>query len=185
MPHVLHEVGVVDARRPQPQQPRGGQPGKAHRAGRGNDQLVEAVPLDVLDDFQERREGQRCDSYSGMGNVPTGGKFFRSILVSGIFRRLVSTTSLRPVLRAVSARIWIVRLTPLTSAKVSVIQALCVARPAEVGRRGKMGGHGLVEPLVLVLRVEGRQVRRHAQAHRASEATVCRLSISGPCRRTR
>ena len=37
---------------------------------------------------------------------------------------LVSTTSFRPVLRAVWARTWMVRLTPLTSAKVSVIQAL-------------------------------------------------------------
>ena len=55
---------------------------------------------------------------------------------------LVSTTSFRPVWRAVWARTWMVRLTPLTSAKVSVIQALLsLAR-----RRWAAAGNGRQSP---------------------------------------
>ena len=42
---------------------------------------------------------------------------------------------------------------------------LVVAGAAEVGRRGEVGGDRLVEPLVFMLRVERRQVGRHAEGH--------------------
>lgn len=165
VPHVLHEVGVIDAGGPQAQQPGGGQAGQPHRAGRGDDQLVDAVSLDILEDFQKGREGEHLRFVFRHGEGPTGWKFFRSILVSGAFSMLVRTTSFRPVLRRLRQ--------DLNGAAHAVDfregvgdPGLVVAGAAEVRGRGEVGRDRLVKELVLVLGVEGRHVGRHAQGDR-------------------
>ena len=82
-----------------------------------------------------------CDSYSGMGNEPTGRKFFRSALPGGTLSRQVSTVSGWPVLRGGGGQGLNGAAYPVDFRVGVGDPSLAPAGLAEMRRRGKMAGN--------------------------------------------